>query len=49
MVDLGKHSVEILASYGASLAMLGGLIWISLRRARKMRAELTRMEAERDG
>lgn len=49
MVDLGKHAVPVLASYGASLVLLGGLVWLSLRRSRKVREELAKMEEGRDG
>lgn len=49
MVDLGKHALTVLSAYGISLILLGGLIWLSLRRSRKMQQELARMEAARDG
>ncbi|RBI87717.1 heme exporter protein CcmD [Rhodosalinus halophilus] len=48
MPDLGKYAFAVLASYGASLALLAVIVWASLRRARKVRAELEQVEARRD-
>ena len=47
--DLGKYAFAVLASYGASLVLLGGLVWLSVRRARRVRAELEEVEGRRDG
>jgi heme exporter protein D len=49
MPDLGKYAFAVLASYGASLALLALIVWASLRRARKVRADLEQVEARRDG
>ncbi|MCX8226548.1 MAG: heme exporter protein CcmD [Sulfitobacter sp.] len=48
MPDLGKYAAEVLAAYGASLALIGGLILLSLRKGRRARAELARIEAQKD-
>lgn len=45
MVELGKYATEVLASYGISLAMLGILVWLSARRARRVAAQLAAIEA----
>ncbi|KIN60612.1 Cytochrome c-type biogenesis protein CcmD [Sulfitobacter noctilucae] len=44
--DLGKYAVEVLSAYAASLALLGGLIYLTLRRGRAARAELRDIEKE---
>ena len=49
MPDLGKYAVEVLSAYGVSLALLLGLVWVSVARARKVRAELKDIEERRDG
>ncbi len=48
MPDLGKYAAEVLAAYGASLALIAGLILLSLRKGRRARAELARIEAQKD-
>ncbi|HBM58512.1 MAG TPA: heme exporter protein CcmD [Citreicella sp.] len=45
MPDLGKYAVAVLGSYGVSLAMIGALVWHSIARARRARAELDKVEA----
>ena len=47
--DLGKYAVEVLSAYAVSLVLLGGLIWLSLRRARRTEAELREIEARMEG
>ena len=49
MPDLGKYAFAVLASYGSSLALLAVIFWASLRRARRIRADLEKVEARRDG
>ncbi|HEC70835.1 MAG TPA: heme exporter protein CcmD [Roseobacter sp.] len=44
MPDLGKYAVEVVSAYGISAALLAGLILLSLRKGRKARAELARIE-----
>jgi heme exporter protein D len=47
MPDLGKYWLEVSASYGVSLAILGGLVLLILRRSRQVRLQLAEMEARR--
>jgi heme exporter protein CcmD len=47
MVDLGKHGSFILASYGVTLLILGGLVVTSLRAYSSAKARLA--ASERDG
>ncbi|MCA0940534.1 heme exporter protein CcmD [Salipiger pacificus] len=44
MPDLGKYAFAVLASYGVSLALIIALVAVSLRRARRVRAELEEIE-----
>ncbi|MEL6508998.1 MAG: heme exporter protein CcmD [Pseudomonadota bacterium] len=48
MPDLGKYAVSVLSAYGATLAIVALLIWISLRRGRKVQDELRSLEGRRD-
>ncbi len=48
MPDLGEFTVEVLAAYGLSIALLVGLTLMSMRRARKMRAQLAEVEARKE-
>jgi len=47
-VDLGKYAVYVLSAYGATFAILGWLIWSTLRANAGARAELDRIEKERE-
>ncbi|MBO6898873.1 heme exporter protein CcmD [Shimia sp.] len=47
MPDLGKYADTVLSSYAVSLLLIVGLIWWSLRAARKARAELDDVEGRR--
>lgn len=49
--ELGKYAVEVLSSYAISIAILAGLCWLSLRRARRVRRDLGTVEQRmrRDG
>ncbi|XDA99893.1 heme exporter protein CcmD [Sulfitobacter sp. LCG007] len=47
MPDLGKYAVAVLAAYGASIVLLAGLVLLTLRRGRKVRSELSRVEKGR--
>jgi heme exporter protein D len=49
MPDLGKYAVEVSLAYLVSLALLAGLIWLSARRYRAVKAEMERVERGRDG
>lgn len=44
MPDLGKYADTVLSAYGASLALLGALIVLSLWRGRRVRAEMEQVE-----
>ncbi|MGR3594235.1 MAG: heme exporter protein CcmD [Limimaricola soesokkakensis] len=46
MMDLGKYAAEVISAWGISLASLAGLVWWSVRRDRKVRAELERTERD---
>lgn len=45
MPELGKYAAEVLASYAFTIAILGALVWLSLRRSRRVRAALEAVEA----
>lgn len=47
MPDLGKYWLEVLASYGVSLAILALLVAAILRRHGRVRRQLAEMEARR--
>lgn len=49
MIDLGKHAIPVLGAYGFSLLLMCALVLFSLRRARRIRDELAKLEARRDG
>ena len=46
MMDLGRYAAEVLLAWGVGLALLALLVGQSLRRARRVRAELERIEAD---
>ena len=47
MPGLGKYADTVLSSYAVSLLLIVGLIWWSLRAARKARADLDDVEGRR--
>ncbi len=47
MPDLGKYAAEVLSAYAVSLTLIFGIIWLSLARARRVKAELAEVEARR--
>ncbi|SFP50080.1 heme exporter protein D [Tranquillimonas alkanivorans] len=49
MPDLGKYAAEVLTAYGVSLALLGGIVWLSIARGRKVKRQLEAAEARRRG
>jgi heme exporter protein D len=52
MPDLGRYALWVLGAYGASLALIGGLIVLTLWRAARVRAALRQVEdrqGRRDG
>jgi heme exporter protein D len=49
MPDLGDYAVEVLSAYAVTLVLLVALIAISVLRARKIRASLAKIDAQRQG
>ena len=47
MPELGRYAFEVLAAYGVTLALLGGITAASLVRAARVRRTLTETEARR--
>ncbi|SIO28689.1 heme exporter protein D [Rhodovulum sp. ES.010] len=47
MPDLGKHAFAVLASYGATIALILGLVALSLWRGSRVRRQLDEAEARR--
>jgi len=48
MPELGKYAAAVLSSYAVTIALLVLLVGLSLRRARRVRARLRKVE-ERNG
>ncbi|AKS46534.1 heme exporter protein D [Octadecabacter temperatus] len=48
MPDLGNYATEVMTAYALSVGLLVGLLALSLRRSRKVRAQLADVEARRD-
>lgn len=44
MPDLGKYATEVLSAYGVSLALIAGLLIVTLRVGARARATLRRIE-----
>ncbi|MDO6587576.1 heme exporter protein CcmD [Salipiger sp. 1_MG-2023] len=42
--DLGKYAFAVLTSYGLSLGLLFALVGVSVARARRVKAELAKIE-----
>ncbi len=49
MPELGKYATEVMAAYGVSLTLLAVLLVMTLRRGRRARAELERIEERKNG
>ncbi|RMH47546.1 MAG: heme exporter protein CcmD [Alphaproteobacteria bacterium] len=47
MPELGKYATEVLSAYAVSIVLIGGIVWQSVRRDRKVREELSRIEKGR--
>ncbi|SFK67748.1 heme exporter protein CcmD [Shimia haliotis] len=47
MPDLGKYAAEVLSAYGVAIVLLGALVLLSVRAARRARVELEAAEARR--
>ena len=48
MPDLGAYATEVLAAYGLSIFLLVVIIAMSMRRSRKLRAQLAAVEARKE-
>ncbi|SMX32298.1 heme exporter protein CcmD [Octadecabacter ascidiaceicola] len=48
MPDLGNYAAEVLTAYALSVGLLVGLLVLSLRRSRKVSAQLAEVEARKD-
>lgn len=46
MPDLGKYAAVVLWSWGVGLGLIAGLVWASISRARRVKAELDRIEGD---
>ena len=44
MVELGKYAGTVLGAYGVTIALLLGLVWVTLRRGAEMRRRLEEQE-----
>jgi heme exporter protein D len=44
MPDLGSYGVYVLSSYAVSLGLIALLVWFSVARARRVRAQLDEIE-----
>ena len=49
MPDLGKYAVTVLSAYGATLVVLFALVALTIRRGRKVRAEMENVEQRMRG
>ena len=49
MPDLGKYAFEVLASYGASLALLALIVALTIWRGRRVKRRLAEIEARVEG
>lgn len=47
MPELGRYAVHVLSAYGVTLLLLGGLVWRSASRWRRLRDEVRRAEGHR--
>jgi heme exporter protein D len=45
MPDLGTYAIEVMSAYAVSIALLGGIVVLSVARARRVRRELDEAEA----
>ena len=46
MPELGKYAIEVLSAYAASLALLVGLVGLTLRRGKAAKTALARAEQQ---
>jgi heme exporter protein D len=45
MPDLGRYAVAVLSSYGASLVLMGAVVWLTLWQGRRVKRQLAEAEA----
>jgi len=48
MPELGEYALDVFMAYGASLVLLIGLIVVSWRQSKAVKAALNKAEAQRD-
>ncbi len=46
MPDLGKYAEAVLSSYAVSLVLLMVLVWVSLRRSKRIKKQLQDIETK---
>ncbi|WP_297768486.1 heme exporter protein CcmD [uncultured Roseovarius sp.] len=46
MPDLGKYADAVLSSYAVSLVLLALIVWLSLRRSKRIKKELEDIESK---
>ena len=49
MPDLGRYAFAVLASYGASLVLLAGIVVLSVWQGRRVKRQLAEVEARAEG
>ena len=49
MPDLGKYAAEVMMSYGGTILLLAGITGLSVARYRRLKAEMDRVERDRNG
>ncbi len=42
--DLGKYAIPVLSAYVVGILLILGLTWLSLRRSKRLRKELSELE-----
>ncbi len=47
IVDLGRYAGTVLGAYGVTLALIGGLVLVSLWRSARVRRQLAEIESAR--
>lgn len=48
MPDLGKYAFEVLASYGASLLLLAGIVGLTMWRGARVKGQLREVELRQE-
>jgi heme exporter protein D len=49
MPDLGKYADAVMGAYGASILLLGLIVWLSWRKAAQVRKRLAEVEGRTNG